>query len=1296
MKQKFLPILSCILLFFACSLNAQMRITEYMYTGEGEEFIEFTNIGNTTIDMTGWSYDDSSQTPGVFSLSGFGMVAPGESVIITEDNSADFRLDWGLDASVKVLGGYNNNLGRNDEINLFDDNDVLIDQLTYGDEDFVGTIRTNGQSGWAFTNDLGNNSIASWMLSTIGDVEQSFESSSGDVGSPGSYSFPMIAATADQLAIWTFDNLDDICSGTSLLATTEDARGVPILQQFFQEIDDNGKSGFAYTDVLGVVHPAGKAIAWDDIKGDGDDAELWITISTLDWSNLSIRFDYQIDDDGSNDSYDLEYSIDGGFTWSKPVNNASLTDDNSFNQEFIDLSAQNALDNQPCVIFRFSDFDNDGNNEFRFDNIEITGVKSVPDVNAPIVEVHQSGTTNFLDLDVAGCGFVSAVVNDPTDPAASLGIEFRLSDSDTLLNGLVLSANSSDQSVVPNANLIITGNGENRNLKINPIGAGYTDIEVVVSDGVFSDTYLIKYAASAQLPPTAICHTGVSDASTAIAINDYYMLVADDENEVIRLYDRNHSGLPINSFDFTKDLDLEGQPREVDIEASVQVGNRIYWLGSHSNSSEGEERPNRSRMFATDLSGAGANVDLSFVGFYEHLKIDLVSWDAGNGHGLGANFFGLAASTANGELPEAADGFNIEGLAMAPSSTTTAYVAFRAPIAPATNRTKALIVPVENFTSLLGASQGTAVFGTPIQLDLGGRGIRSLASNDNDEYLIVAGPAGSAGAAPNDFQLYFWDGNDASAPVMIDANPALGINISFESIVSLPTPLNNGDIIQMLADNGDTDWYADGMGSKDLPPSNFQKFCSGNFSLDLCAVDNTPPIALCNDLSIQLDANGMAGITAEEVDNNSTDDCGIASLGLSTETFTCEDLGTQYVTLIVTDEKGNTASCEAEISVTDVIAPQAVCLNSTVEIQPDGQYTLMESDVFDMINSSDNCAITAVDFPATTYTCEEVGMSFVVPATISDQSGNTDDCTANILVEIGEALPAGWSTADIGVVTIGNDYSFDPCTAPNPEDGEFTITGSGNNAIGATSDNIAFASQLVCGDGTITAKVERITPNGYGGLMIREDTSPGSKQVGIFSNLTNILRHETRYTANGTKQVNSFYKPASIWLRLIRQGDWIFAYYSSNGVNFQYVHGVFVPMQSCVEIGLASFTYQPNQQTEAVFSMVEVTGSNTTSLADPSPAATVPFFKAATQREIMLYPNPASNQFTVELDQPLLENAEAVLIDQWGRVLETQTMAEGVSELAWKTDHLPTGVYILQLQRKKRQIGVPKRLIISR
>ncbi|QKK06986.1 MAG: lamin tail domain-containing protein [Planctomycetota bacterium] len=170
----------------AGTASAQIAITEYMYSANFAEYVEFTNVSNAPVDMTGWSYDDVSREPGTLDLSAFGVVAPGESVIITEEPADDFITVWGL-SGVKVIGEYTNNLGRGDEINLYDAGDNLVDQLTYGDEDFPGTIRAQDFSGNPMPGAVGNNDIAGWVLAFEGDSFGSFLSAFGDVGNPGTY-----------------------------------------------------------------------------------------------------------------------------------------------------------------------------------------------------------------------------------------------------------------------------------------------------------------------------------------------------------------------------------------------------------------------------------------------------------------------------------------------------------------------------------------------------------------------------------------------------------------------------------------------------------------------------------------------------------------------------------------------------------------------------------------------------------------------------------------------------------------------------------------------------------------------------------------------------------------------------------------------------------------------------------------------------------------------------------------------------------------------------------------------------
>jgi predicted extracellular nuclease len=188
---KFL--LALLPLVAAGAAQAEIEITEWMYTGPSGEFVEFTNLGDSAVDFTGWSYDDDSRTPGVADLSAFGLVAPGQSVLITESAADAFRSAWSLAAGVKVIGGITNNLGRNDEINLFDASGALVDRLTYGDGAFPGTIRTQNVSGTPLTQaDLVPQKVtAGWVLSASGDAFGSYAATGGDIGNPGLFTAPI-------------------------------------------------------------------------------------------------------------------------------------------------------------------------------------------------------------------------------------------------------------------------------------------------------------------------------------------------------------------------------------------------------------------------------------------------------------------------------------------------------------------------------------------------------------------------------------------------------------------------------------------------------------------------------------------------------------------------------------------------------------------------------------------------------------------------------------------------------------------------------------------------------------------------------------------------------------------------------------------------------------------------------------------------------------------------------------------------------------------------------------------------
>src|SRR6202012_2543586 len=67
--------------------------------------------------------------------------------------------------------------------------------------------------------------------------------------------------------------------------------------------------------------------------------------------------------------------------------------------------------------------------------------------------------------------------------------------------------------------------------------------------------------------------------------------------------------------------------------------------------------------------------------------------------------------------------------------------------------------------------------------------------------------------------------------------------------------------------------------------------CKAGAAVSVNATDNTPPVVRTNNLTVYLDNSGQATITVAQVDNGSTDNCGIASRVLTRSGFTCSDLG---------------------------------------------------------------------------------------------------------------------------------------------------------------------------------------------------------------------------------------------------------------------------------------------------------------------------------------------------------------------------------------------------------------------
>ena len=252
--------------------------------------------------------------------------------------------------------------------------------------------------------------------------------------------------------------------------------------------------------------------------------------------------------------------------------------------------------------------------------------------------------------------------------------------------------------------------------------------------------------------PRWVTFEGACDASGAVPIDERHFAVADDEDNVIRVYDALLGGKPVRRTNLSKQIDLE-RKSESDIEAATLWNGRAYWLSSHARTAHGELDPNRSLLITTDLPSLDAHVEVQGQ-VYRHLLDDLEQSPALQRYDLRH-----AAELA----PKEPGGLNLEGLTAMPDGAL--LIGFRSPV-PAG---KALLVPLLNPEAALDA--GPLRFGEPIELDLAGLGVRSL-SFWHGSYLIAAGPAGSHGP----HRLYRWRGPGAVPELVAeapftDANP---------------------------------------------------------------------------------------------------------------------------------------------------------------------------------------------------------------------------------------------------------------------------------------------------------------------------------------------------------------------------------------------------------------------------------------------------------------------------------------------------------------------------------------------
>ena len=248
---------------------------------------------------------------------------------------------------------------------------------------------------------------------------------------------------------------------------------------------------------------------------------------------------------------------------------------------------------------------------------------------------------------------------------------------------------------------------------------------------------------------------GMCDASAAVALSDELFAVANDEDNILRIFNRRTGGLPVQTLDVGPFLHAGKKGNtETDIEGAARVADTVFWITSHGCDAKGRPSPTRERFFATRIvTNAGAVTLMPFGRAYNRMRIDLERDPRLKAYDL---------ASAGNLAPKLPGALNIEGLCSTPEGHL--LIGFRNPI----RRGLALMVPLRNPAAVITGA--APEWGEPLALDLGGLGIRSV-GRLGTRYLIIAGPFDAGGSA----RLFTWEGGK-SAPQLFPDAPLDGLN----------------------------------------------------------------------------------------------------------------------------------------------------------------------------------------------------------------------------------------------------------------------------------------------------------------------------------------------------------------------------------------------------------------------------------------------------------------------------------------------------------------------------------------
>ena len=215
-----------------------------------------------------------------------------------------------------------------------------------------------------------------------------------------------------------------------------------------------------------------------------------------------------------------------------------------------------------------------------------------------------------------------------------------------------------------------------------------------------------------------------------------------------------------------------------------------------------------------------------------------------------------------------------------------------------------------------------------------------------------------------------------------------------------------------------------------------------------------------------------------------------------------------------------------------------------------------------------------------TWSNVSAGSCSLTAQAVYDAGTTVASAPVNITVT---GLPAPWQTADIGSVGVVGSASV--------SNGLYIVKGAGN--ISGIADNFRFVYQPLSGNGEIKVCLNSVGNTGTSGrigVMIRESLTSGSRYTFMGISPGGTFRWQRRsYTSGSTSSSTSTIgTPPNVWTRLVRTGNTLYGYKSTDGTNWTLLVSRSITMATSIYIGLAVASGSSNTLNTATFTNMTV------------------------------------------------------------------------------------------------------------